>query len=78
MRTRARVAALAAALLALAPGVAQACAVCFDARDANRAAFFATTVFMSLLPLGMVTGLVAWLRRRSRMLERGQGTGDGG
>lgn len=56
-------------LVVLAPDVAQACAVCFDPRDRNRAAFFATTVFLSLLPLGLVGLLGVWLRRRSRALR---------
>jgi len=56
-------------LVVLAPDVAQACSVCFDPRDRNRAAFFATTVFLSLLPLGLVGLLGVWLRRRSRALR---------
>ena len=56
------------ALLALAalPDAAHACAVCFDATDENRRAFIATTAFLTLLPLGMVTGAGLWLRRRVR------------
>jgi hypothetical protein len=56
-------------LLHVTPDIASACPVCFDARDRNRAAFFATTVFLSLLPLGMVAGLGLWLRRRARALD---------
>ena len=51
------------ALLAL-PAVAEACAVC-GAADRNRAAFLGTTIFLSLLPLGMIGGGVLWLRRRA-------------
>lgn len=61
---------LVATLLVALPGVAHACPVCFDPREENRAAFFATTVFLSLLPLGMVAGVVLWLRRRMRTLDR--------
>jgi len=48
------------------PDVAHACAVCFDATDENRQAFIVTTAFLTLLPLGMVTGAGLWLRRRIR------------
>ena len=51
------------ALLAL-PAVAEACAVC-GAADRNRNAFLGTTIFLSLLPLGMIGGGVLWLRRRA-------------
>lgn len=53
-------------LLVALPDVAHACAVCFDPSDENRVAFLATTVFMSLFPLGMVGGLGLWLRKRMR------------
>ena len=69
MTVRRWVPALVLLLFLVAPDVAHACPVCFDARDRNRAAFFATTVFMSLLPLGLVGLLAAWLRRRSRVLR---------
>ncbi|NJD19895.1 MAG: hypothetical protein FIA95_11525 [Gemmatimonadetes bacterium] len=55
-------------LLAL-PDVAHACPVCFDPREENRFAFLATTVFMSLVPLGMVGGVGMWLRKRARELR---------
>ena len=64
--SRAWVAAFALLLLVVLPDVAQACPVCFDARDENRQAFLATTAFLSLLPLGMVAGAGLWLRERSR------------
>jgi hypothetical protein len=67
--------ALALLLLALLPDVAAACPVCFDARDENRQAFLATTVFLSLFPLGMVAGVGMWIRKRSR--EIGQDQEDG-
>jgi hypothetical protein len=52
------------AAVALVPATAHACAVCFSASEENREAFLATTAFLSLLPLGMVTGAGLWLRRR--------------
>ena len=55
---------LAALLIALTPALAHACSVCFEASDKNRAAFFATTIFLSLLPLGMIAAMYWWLRRR--------------
>jgi len=59
-----------ALLLVLAlPDVAHACPVCFDPREENRFAFLATTVFLSLVPLGMVGGVGLWLRKRARALK---------
>lgn len=59
-----------AALLALAPRAAEACAVCFSGRtDETRIAFIASTAAMTLLPLGLVGGGVLWLRRRLRADE---------
>lgn len=57
------------ALLVLLPDVAHACPVCFDPREENRVAFLATTVFLSLFPLGMVGGVGLWLRKRARELK---------
>ena len=64
--SRGWLAAFALLLLIMLPDVAQACPVCFDARDENRQAFLATTAFLSLLPLGMVAGAGLWLRKRSQ------------
>ncbi len=61
--------ALALVLLAIFPDAAHACPVCFDARDENRQAFLATTVFLSLFPLGMVAGVGLWIRKRSRQVD---------
>jgi hypothetical protein len=64
--------------LALLPDAAAACPVCFDPREENRMAFLATTVFLSLLPLGMVAGAGLWVRRRVReMDDEGPGEEDG-
>jgi hypothetical protein len=62
-------------LLVVFPDAAHACPVCFDARDENRQAFLATTVFLSLFPLGMVAGVGLWIRKRSREVEGDQGDG---
>jgi hypothetical protein len=59
MKTRALAAFLAASLV---PTLAHACPVCFDANEANRTAFIATTVFLSLLPLTMIGAIVLWIR----------------
>ena len=69
MIVRRRLPALVATLLILAPGAAHACAVCFDPRAESRAAFLATTAFLSFLPLGLIGSLFVWLRRRSRALQ---------
>ena len=61
-----RAAAMVGVLLLSAPAALYACPVCFDPRDKNRLAFFGTTVFMSLLPLGLVAGIGLWLRKRAR------------
>jgi peptidoglycan/LPS O-acetylase OafA/YrhL len=57
------------AVAMLMPKVALACPVCFDPRDENRFAFLGTTIFLSLLPLGMVGAMVTWVRQRSRKLD---------
>ena len=60
----------AATVLLLWPEVSHACSVCFSSLEANRTAFIATTVMLSVLPPAMIGGLVVWLWRRSRQLER--------
>lgn len=69
-----RVTLVALALLALVllPEVALACPVCFDSSDENRQAFLVTTAFLTLLPLGMVTGAGLWLRKRAREVADGE------
>lgn len=61
--------ALVVAMAAVLPAEVWACAVCFDPREENRFAFLATTIFLSLVPLGMVGGVSLWLRRRARALR---------
>ena len=58
--------ALSAVLVGWTPTIALACPVCFAADEANRDAFLATTVFMSLFPLAMIGGLLAFLVKRAR------------
>lgn len=67
---RSRLAAIALALLWLAaPEAASACAVCTGGEsDEVRYAFIWTTGFLSVLPLGIVGGVVWFLRRRAREL----------
>jgi hypothetical protein len=60
---------LAVVALAAMPDVAQACAVCFDGPGETRKAFFATTAFLTLLPLGMLAGAGAWLRSKARQSD---------
>ena len=59
------------ALALLLPRVASACAVCTAGRDdETRLAFLLTTLFLSVLPLGIVGGAVWWLVRRSRRMAQ--------
>ena len=70
---------LAAVWLLVPPRVAQACAVCSSGReDEVQFAFIATTVFLSVLPLGMLGGAVWWLRKRLRELEASQARREAG
>lgn len=77
VRTALVAASVALLALALAPDVAHACAVCFDPRSENRFAFLATTAFLSLLPLGMVAGAGAFIRRRVREMDAEAADEDG-
>jgi hypothetical protein len=46
--------------------LAHACPVCFSAKDdAQRQAFFDTTVFLTLLPVAMIGGIAYWIAKRS-------------
>lgn len=49
---------------ALAPSLAQACAVCAGGNPANRFAFFASTISLSVIPLGLFGVAFWWLRKR--------------
>jgi len=54
------------ALTALVPIDALACAVCGGGNPANRLTFFLSTIALSILPLGLFTGGVFWLRKKLR------------
>jgi hypothetical protein len=52
------------------PGLAQACAVCFQGNgDASRIAFIATTAFMTFLPLAVLFLAIRWFVRHAREAE---------
>jgi len=54
----------------LAMSQAEACPVCFQANgEESRWAFYATTVFLTVLPLSMVGGAVIYLRKRFLRLK---------
>ena len=66
MRTRVRMFLVALGLGALWPAAVIACPFCSGQggdSPAQAAAFFSTTILLSLLPLGMIGGGVLWLRR---------------
>jgi hypothetical protein len=54
----------------LVPGAAEACSVCFSTTEENRFAFLATTIFLSVLPLGILFAVGTWLRRQVLESER--------
>jgi hypothetical protein len=62
---------LAAALVCWSvPAIANACPVCFAAKDeANRVAFLATTVFLTAAPIILIGCFLSWAARRVRALE---------
>jgi hypothetical protein len=70
---RAALVALSGLAIALGPAAAQACAVCAAAGERNRLAFFWSTIFLSLLPLGMFGAGGLWLRRQMRASEAREG-----
>ena len=61
---------IALAFVCLVPGAAEACSVCFSTTEENRWAFITTTVFLSILPLGILFGIGTWLRRQILEMER--------
>lgn len=66
-------AALSALALAAAPHAALACAVCTTAsNERTRKAFFDTTIFLSLLPLGLAAPCLWWLARKGREVLRAE------
>lgn len=56
-----------------APSVALACPVCIDPSGASRAAYFNTTILLSLLPLGFIFGCGMLIRARLRALDEDDG-----
>jgi hypothetical protein len=68
---------LAAAVLVLAlPGATEACPLCIAAQSENvQKAFAVASLFLSVLPLGMVGALVLWLRRRARQIATEEAAG---
>jgi hypothetical protein len=61
---------IALGLVLLLPGAAEACSVCFSTTEENRFAFLATTIFLSVLPLGILLAIGTWLRRQVLEAER--------
>lgn len=64
-----RITALLVMLAASVPAEVFACSVCFDATDQSRGAFLATTIFLSLLPLGLIGGIGFYIFRLMRAAE---------
>ena len=61
--------ALVATAILATPRLALACAVCFSGRDdETQLAFRISTGVMTLLPFGLVGGLLLWLRSRYRAI----------
>ena len=56
-----------AVLVLFVPAYALACPACGGgATEDTRAAYILTTIILSLLPLGFVFGVIAWLRFRTK------------
>ena len=54
-----------------APGLSEACPVCNSAKnEESRIAFLVTTAFLSLLPLGLVAGVLLWMRSSFRAASK--------
>lgn len=66
MRRRRLFAWLLAAVLTSLPAVAAACPTCGVGNGRNKMAFFVTTIFLSLLPLGIIGAGLYWLSRKGR------------
>jgi hypothetical protein len=61
---------VAVALVLSAPGIALACPVCFATKnEANRAAFFNSTMFLSLIPLAMMGAVIYGVYRKVKAHE---------
>ena len=67
---------IALGLVLAAPLDALACPSCLAAQDSEvQTAFILATAFLTFLPLGLLGGLVLWLRRRLRVLEAEEAAG---
>jgi len=66
VRRRRLFAALLAAVLTALPAIAAACPTCGVGNGRNKMAFFVTTIFLSLLPLGIIGAGLFWLARKGR------------
>ena len=56
----------------LLPDAAAACSVCYAGAEESRKAFLLTTLFLSVLPLGMFGSVFWWFRRRMRETDPAQ------
>ena len=65
-------AALLAAVLVSLPAIAAACPSCGVGNGRNKMAYFVTTIFLSLLPLGLIGAGLFWLVRRGRSFIAGE------
>lgn len=52
-------------IVCLVPSLALACPMCIASNEANRDAFLGTTVLLSLLPLAMFGGFLAYVLHRA-------------
>ncbi len=59
-----------APLIALASSPALACAVCGAGEDRAQGSYLVMTLIISLLPLGMLGGIIGWVVVRARAAER--------
>ncbi|MBT3213947.1 MAG: hypothetical protein HN351_04815 [Deltaproteobacteria bacterium] len=48
----------------LAPGIAEACSVCFSGTEETLEAFYLTTILLTLLPFVMLASIGIWLYRQ--------------
>ncbi len=51
---------------AISANAALACSVCATGKEESRGAYYATTAAMSLIPLGMLGGVVYYVAKKSR------------
>jgi hypothetical protein len=70
MRLARASAAVAAVFVAWLADSAAACPSCASPLEENRQAFVDTTIFLTVVPLMMIGGLIWWIRRKARELDR--------